>query len=225
MLTRYLVVLTFLRTWLLTVQLGKNQTRTMVLRCSRASCPFHMSLLHMSRSELLSAGSTFRNDYLAFYRDALLNRLYNDFDAVMDGREWPPNSEAVTMSGIRRADHVIACVAQAVTDGIPGHFIETGVWRGGLSFLAAKTLQVMQQTSRRVYLADSFQGIPPPPNDGKQYTAQDRKAHSAKFKILNNNSVEWVQRDAARFHLAPTQLRFVVGFFKNSIPKNPEGIS
>ena len=48
------------------------------------------------------ASPSTRNDYLAFYRDAVLNRLYNDFPFVMDGRKWPPSGAALSMSGVRR---------------------------------------------------------------------------------------------------------------------------
>lgn len=44
------------------------------------------------------------------------------------------------MAGIRRLDNFAAIVAQVITEGITGHIIETGVWKGGASFLAAKLL-------------------------------------------------------------------------------------
>ena len=177
-----------------------------------------------------------RGDYLAFFRDAVLNRLYNDFDQVMDGREWPPGANALSMAGVRRADNFAATVAQAAADGVPGHVIETGVWRGGLSFIAAKTLEVLgdRGASRRVYIADSFAGIPAAPKDGRTYGSQDRIAHklgtgslrtttdgvqhvTAVSDILNNNSMEWVQRDARRFRLKSSRLRFVPGYFNVSL--------
>lgn len=180
--------------------------------------------------------TTPQGEALAFFRDAVLNRLYNDFDQVIDGREWPPSAYALSMAGIRRADNFAAAVSQAVVDQVPGQIIETGVWRGGLSFLAAQTLDVMGATTRRAYLADSFAGIPKPPNDGRRYSDQDHIAHklgSGTLKttsgghlaltkvtdILNNNSVEWVQRDARRFRLKSSRLRFVPGFFNESLKR------
>jgi O-methyltransferase len=165
------------------------------------------------------APSSLANDYIAFYRDSILNRQYLDWPNALTGASWPPGGNAVSMAGQRKADNAIAAVAQAVADGVPGHVIETGVWRGGLSFLMAKTLEVLGQTSRLMYLADSFQGIPPPPKGtGVRYSAQDASAWK-RFRILNNNSVHWVQRDAVRFHLNEEQLRWVVGFFSKSLPE------
>ena len=177
-------------------------------------------------------------EYLGYYRDTLLNRQYNDHDGYVDGSKWPPQANAVTMAGQRRIDHMVALLAVAVEAGVPGSFIETGVWRGGISFMAAKTLDVLHQValraagtsawpraSRLVYLCDSFSGIPnqyeyarapgrshlhPPDN------MYDRKAHTN--TILNRNSLDRVQADARRFHLDTSHLRFEKGFFNESLP-------
>ena len=129
------------------------------------------------------------------------------------------------MAGQRRLDSFAALVATAVEDGVPGHVIETGVWRGGASFVAAKTLELLgaRAAGRRTYLADSFQGIP----DQRRYgtsrfggvnlSRQERFAH--KFDIMNNNSVDRVRRDAERLGLDMARLSFVVGYFNSSLPE------
>ena len=45
---------------------------------------------------------------------------------------------------------------------IPGDFVECGVWRGGASFLMAELLRQAGASDRRVWLFDSFEGLPPP---------------------------------------------------------------
>ena len=54
---------------------------------------------------------------------------------------------------------------EAVTrEAVPGHYIEAGVWRGGLSIYAAALFRHYETGNeafnRTVYLADSFQGLP-----------------------------------------------------------------
>lgn len=100
-------------------------------------------------------------EYLRFYRDCILNRHYNDHAGLMDGSAWPPGSQAMSMAGQRRLDHIVALLATVVSEGVAGHFIETGVWHGGMSFLAAKTLDVLGESpnARHAYLCDSFQGM------------------------------------------------------------------
>ena len=50
-----------------------------------------------------------------------------------------------------------------------GDFIETGVWRGGVTILIRGVLAAHGITDRNVWVADSFEGLPVP--DGERYTA------------------------------------------------------
>ncbi len=44
--------------------------------------------------------------------------------------------------------------------GIPGDLIETGVWRGGVCVLMRAVLEAYGVRDRRVWVADSFEGVP-----------------------------------------------------------------
>lgn len=168
-----------------------------------------------------------RAQTLALFRDVVLNRVYNPHVGIMDGKAWPPEANALSMAGQRRLDSFSALVATAVEDGISGDLIETGVWRGGASFVAAKTLELLGERAfgRRVYLADSFRGIPRqdeymPAGGGATLTAlsgQDRRAHT--LRILNNNSADRVRQSAALLGLDSSRLEIVEGYFNNSLPQ------
>ena len=69
--------------------------------------------------------------YLDLMKRTLMNWIYEDFDDVTraDGRDWP--SAAHTMIGRKRLDNLQKCVESVLDDGVPGDFIEAGVWRGG----------------------------------------------------------------------------------------------
>ena len=45
---------------------------------------------------------------------------------------------------------------QVLVEGVPGDFIETGVWRGGACILLRAVLEAYGVTNRRVFAADSF---------------------------------------------------------------------
>ena len=45
---------------------------------------------------------------------------------------------------------------------IPGDIVECGVWSGGSMRLAAQALMHFGDTSRRIYLSDTFAGMPNP---------------------------------------------------------------
>ena len=154
---------------------------------------------------------------LARFRDMLLNKTGNPHPSIIDGSQWPPNGWALSMAGQRRLDSFSALVATAVEDGVPGHVIETGVWRGGMSFMAAKTLEVLAAVEtertgvatppRLVYLADSFSGIPEQTayGSGRDHVhavkEMDRTAH--RTSILNNNSLSRVREGAAMMRPGP----------------------
>lgn len=163
-------------------------------------------------------------EYVGFYRDTILNRHYNNYQALIDGSNTDiathsAGARTLTLTGQRRLDHMIAVVTTVVEDNIPGHIIETGVWRGGMMFMAAKTLDVLRDKERVVYLADSFQGIPDQSNYGKKAHAHDVAKHSHNYNSLNDNSVSRVKHDSALFSLDASRLSYVVGYFNESIPK------
>src|SRR5687768_14741249 len=51
-------------------------------------------------------------------------------------------------------------VCGVLTLGVPGEFVECGVWRGGASFLIADLLRRLDVRNRRAWLFDSFEGLP-----------------------------------------------------------------
>lgn len=138
------------------------------------------------------------------------------------------------MAGQRRLDHTAAAVASVVEDGVPGDFLETGVFRGGMSFVAAKTFELLgsKASGRRVHLADSFSGLPnlkdynragsefSEGDEGKPTHALDRQELSAhRIKLLNNNGLDLVKSSAKKLNLDMARLRFVPGYFNESLPK------
>ena len=165
---------------------------------------------------------------LARFRDMLLNKTGNPHLSMIDGSQYPPNGWALSMAGQRRLDSFSALVATAVEDGVPGHVIETGVWRGGMSFMAARTLELLGASAagRLTYLADSFRGIPDQVTykpaiqalTPKHMKVSGLDVHSHTYEILNNNNVQRVMKDAQAVGLDMSRLRFVEGYFNDSLP-------
>jgi len=48
-----------------------------------------------------------------------------------------------------------------LADGVPGDVLEAGVWRGGATIFARGVLEAHGVRDRRVWVADSFAGLPP----------------------------------------------------------------
>src|SRR3954463_7344911 len=67
-----------------------------------------------------------------------------------------------TMTSLEGLCALITAVKHVVGAGIEGDLVECGVWRGGSMAAAARTLVEMECNNRRLYLFDTFQGMPEP---------------------------------------------------------------
>ncbi len=71
-------------------------------------------------------------------------------------------SKAFTMTSAQRMYALYQAVRYVVENRIEGDFVECGVWRGGSCMLMAHTLKAMGDTSRTLYLYDTFTGMTRP---------------------------------------------------------------
>jgi O-methyltransferase len=125
---------------------------------------------------------------------------------------WP--ARALTMIGGERLRNLRALVESTIEDGVPGHYIETGVWRGGACILMRATLAAHGVADRKVFVADSFEGLPRP--DAARYPA-DRRDRLFSFGELSVSEAE-VRRNFEAFGLLDDQVVFVKGFFRDTLP-------
>jgi hypothetical protein len=65
-------------------------------------------------------------------------------------------------SGIEAAWALYQSIDYIVRNKIPGDIVECGVWSGGSMLLAAHALMHFGDTSRRIFLYDTFSGMPKP---------------------------------------------------------------
>lgn len=138
-----------------------------------------------------------------------------DEHARQHGLDWPARAE--TMVGLKRLDNVEHCIRSVLADGVPGDLIETGVWRGGSAILMRGALEALGDETRRVWAADSFQGLPPPSADA--YPADAGDDHHTYDELAV--SLETVRRNFARYGLLDDRVRFLKGFFKDTLADAP----
>jgi O-methyltransferase len=125
---------------------------------------------------------------------------------------WPV--KAHTMIPSARLSHLRGLVETALREGVPGDFIETGVWRGGACILMRAVLAAYGVTDRRVFVADSFEGLPKP--DTARYPA-DTGDKLFSFTELAVSEAE-VRRNFAAYGLLDDQVVFLKGLFKDTLP-------
>jgi O-methyltransferase len=144
----------------------------------------------------------------------LVRKIDVDPEVRAAGRDWPP--EAETMIGLRRLDNIQLCIEWVIGDGVPGDLIETGVWRGGAAIFMRGVLKAYGVDDRAVWLADSFAGLPPP---DPAYPVDKGDEHHQKVEL--SVSIEEVRRNFERYGLLDDQVRFLVGWFEDTLPEAP----
>lgn len=132
---------------------------------------------------------------------------YNPIARVW-GRDWP--ATALTMIGEKRLENLHLAVTTAIAEEVPGDLMETGVWRGGACIYIRAVLAQFGETDRRVWVADSFEGLPPPVVPGD---AGDRHHTYPQLSV----SLEEVRANFARFGLLDDRVVFLKGWFKDTL--------
>ncbi len=131
------------------------------------------------------------------------------------GWDWP--SRALTMVGSKRLHDFRLRIEDVIARAVPGDIVEAGVWRGGASILARAVLCAHGVADRRVILADSFAGLPPP--DAARFPA-DAGSDLHLCPELAIPSAE-VAANFTKFGLLDQQVLFVEGWFRDTMPGFP----
>ena len=138
-----------------------------------------------------------------------------DPSARAEGRDWPAQAE--TMIGLERLGQLRDCVVDVIRRGVPGDLIETGVWRGGATIFMRGVLKAYGDRTRVVWVADSFQGLPQP--DAEEYPADAGDPHWQYPQLAV--SLDEVKANFARYGLLDEQVRFLPGWFRDTLPAAP----
>ena len=155
-----------------------------------------------------------RSLYLDLLKRALTDMLYDTVPENIrrEGLDWP--SRAYTMIGIKRLDNLQHCIESVLDNNVPGDFIETGVWRGGATIFMRAALKVDRMTDRRVWVADSFEGLPAPTPEKYPADAGDLLHTFGELAV----SLERVKEHFRRFDLLDDQVCFLKGWFRDTLP-------
>ena len=129
-----------------------------------------------------------------------------------------------SMTSHERLYAVCKGVEYLVEAGIPGDFIECGVWRGGSAMAIALTLRHLGAVDRELYLFDTYDGMPRP-------TAADVTADGAPALVvwekrrLSEGSSTWCRASLEEVEACligtrypPHRIHYIKGLVEDTIP-------
>lgn len=154
-----------------------------------------------------------------------------DIDADPDFLAIYKKTSLFTMTSLERQYALFKAVQHIVKHRIPGDIVECGVWKGGSMMLALETLISLGDTSRNVFLYDTFSGMAEPTNRDVRYNAVD--AHKVWESRQSGGINEWcyasldkVKKNIASVEYPEHKVNFVVGKVEETIPTTaPKQIS
>jgi hypothetical protein len=161
----------------------------------------------------------------------VLSKLRLGADAVLYPADFSEPEQALcervspfTMTSPERIVGLRNAVRSIVEQGIEGSMVECGVWRGGSMMVVALTLMELGDTSRDLYLFDTYSGMSVP-------TEQDRSIWGTLAKDLMSRapkdgsqniwclaSLEDVRANLATVGYPARKIHFIEGRVEDTIP-------
>ena len=168
--------------------------------------------------------------YLDLLKRSLTNTIFtsepdvdgDEFSFPMDFAEHYINSNAVSMLPLARIENIMSCIENILSSGVRGDLIEAGVWRGGASIFMRGVLKAFGSTDKVVWVADSFEGLPAP--DPTLFPLEAKVQSGSVVQKAYHNfaaSLEEVKQNFTAYGLLDDQVKFLKGWFKDTLPNAP----
>ena len=163
-----------------------------------------------------------RDAYIELIKRAASNYLYlggdNSFEQFrcvehyeVGQGQWKvdPLAKPITLLRKSHLDLVEQAILAVEERGVPGHFMEAGIWRGGVIILMRAMINAYRMADRKVFAADSFAGIP------RNVWARNDPVDQWPDRWVA--PLEEVRKNIDRFGLLDDRIVFVPGFFADSL--------
>ena len=212
----------------------RPKQRTAILRGTLAAT-LYVDLLKKSVLEELYTENEVRLLYLraclegreAFQQDVYLDvhrRWKESYDEYVEFREFglayrrPMNHLGFSHTMLNRArlENIESCLEKILADNVPGDCIECGVWRGGAVIFMRGYLAAHDVEDRTVWVADSFEGLPLPTLSQDAELTMSKTTHP-----MLAIDLETVRDLFERYGLLDDRVRFLKGWFKDTLPGAP----
>lgn len=132
--------------------------------------------------------------------------------------------EEFTMTSPERLVALSRSLQYLIENKIEGDIVECGVWRGGSMMLVAKKLMELDNSERKLYLFDTYEGMPQPGEEDVSWNNTDAKIL---FDNFNNKSekegwclskLDEVKRNLNKTKYPSKNIKYIVGKVENTLP-------
>jgi O-methyltransferase len=123
-----------------------------------------------------------------------------------------------TMIGLFGLHNLERCAERVFAERVAGDFFEAGVCAGGAAIFLRALQVAFGESHRRVWAADSFQGLPSPQAEPDVLHKLDFTEPCQPWFAF---SLEGVRDNFARYDLLDDQVRFLPGWFSDTLPTAP----
>jgi O-methyltransferase len=127
-----------------------------------------------------------------------------------------------TMTGDERVAALLSAVGYVTEQKIPGNIAECGVWRGGSMMAVAHALMFHGDSSRHLYLYDTFEGMSEPSERDQRFDGESAKS------LLNREpvgtgvwclaSIEDVRTNVLSTGYPEEKVHFIKGKVEETLP-------
>ncbi len=131
-----------------------------------------------------------------------------------------------TRTSVERMYALYQATQYVVRAKIPGSIVECGVWRGGSAMIAAMTLSSCQDTSRDLWLYDTYEGMSEPSEHDRDWRGisaaelMRKGADNKEMSVWCYSSLDEVRANMGRTGYPVERMHFVKGKVEDSIPRD-----
>lgn len=159
-----------------------------------------------------------------FNYDITLSRANAEFPELNEvdrGLVRKIQSRGLTMTSFESMCVLASSCNYVIKARIEGDFVETGVWRGGSSILAALLLG----SNRKCHLFDTYEGMPAPSAFDFRVGQTDASSTKSKWETLKRgtgsdwvrSSITEVKKNLKDFDVDMTKVNFVIGMVEETV--------
>lgn len=136
-----------------------------------------------------------------------------------------------TMTSAEKIYALIRAVEYVVRSRIAGAVVECGVWKGGSMMAAARTLLQLGETTRALYLFDTFEGMPEPDEVDRSYRGESAaqllgSQDPESSWVWAKGPLDSVKQAMARSAYPAAMITYVKGRVEDTIPlQGPDTIA